>query len=398
MDYNFETLVDREGIGSMKGILNTPALREHGLIAFAGAEMDFKTAPVITEALQRFASRGIYGYTLPDQAYLDAVRWWLKAARGLRAEEGEIIPTLGTMFALGTAIRAFTEPGDGVILMHPVYYRFDVRTAANGRRVVSVPLRERGGVYGVDFAALEAAMAGPRNPLLVLCNPHNPLGKVFPPEDLKRIASLAQAHGVTVFSDEIFGEISFGGHEVVPYVEVGPDHGILCTSLGKVFNLTGVNHANVVIKNPALRERFLAQRHQDHFGSIDPFFHTALLAGYSPEGLAWVNAMKAYVWENYQFIRRFFSDHMPRIGLTPLEGGFIVWIDFRLLGLDAEGLRAFLEEEARLFVDQGGDYGPQGEGFCRMNIASPRKCIERSLSSLRAAYRQCGFHQAGGMR
>lgn len=226
---------------------------------------------------------------------------------------------------------------------------------------------------------------------MVLCNPHNPLGKVFPREDLRRIASLAEAHGVTVFSDEIFGEISFDGHEVVPYLRVGPDHGILCTSLGKVFNLTGVNHANVVIRSPALRERFLAQRHQDHFGSIDPFFYTALLAGYSPEGLAWVNAMKAYVWGNYQWIRGFLLDHMPRIGLCPLEGGFIVWIDFRNLGLGAKGLRAFLENKALMFLDQGGDYGPQGEGFCRMNIASPRSCIERSLESLRAAYAACGF-------
>jgi len=386
MSYDFDILVDRRNIGSMKNHLDSPALRNHGLIAFAGAEMDFKTAPVIIEALARFAERGIFGYTLPDKPYLDKVCWWMQAVRGIKVEETEIVPTLGTIFALGTAIRAFTQPGDGMILMHPVYYRFDVRAAANGRCVASVPLVAREGRYSLDFAALEEAMANPRNTLLVLCNPHNPLGKVFSRGDLERIASLAKDHHVLVFSDEIFAEICHDGHEAVPYASVDPENSVLCTSLGKVFNLTGVNHANVIIKNPELRERFLAQRHRDHFGSIDPFFYTALMAGYSPEGLNWVNAMKEYVWENYLFIKSYIEQHMPQVGLTPLEGGFIIWMDMHGLKLTAKSLQSFLNEEALLIADDGTEYGPQGEGFIRMNIAAPRNVIQRMMESLHAAY------------
>jgi cystathionine beta-lyase len=395
MAYDFDTLVDRRCSGSMKEQLNTPALRDRGLIAFSGAEMDFKTAPVIVEALQRFAERGIYGYTLPDKPYLQAVRWWMKAARGLDVEECEIVPALGTMFALGTAIRAFTEPGDGILLMHPVYYRFDVRASANARRVVSVPLIERRGAYEIDFQALESAAADPRNKLLVVCNPHNPLGKVFSRDDLTRIAALAKAHGLLVFSDEIFGELGYSGHEVTPYLNVDPENGILCTSLGKAFNFTGVNHANMLIKNPALRERFLAQRHRDHFGSIDPFFYQAVLAGYSSEGLGWVNAMKAYVRENYLLIQSAFAERMPYLKLSPLEGGFVAWIDFRALGLAPEPLQAFLEDEAHLYLDPGAEYGPEGEGFCRMNIASPRRYIERAMECLASACKARNF-SAGG--
>ena len=170
---------------------------------------------------------------------------------------------------------------------------------------------EINGVYSLDEQALEAQMAQPANKLLILCNPHNPLGKVFSPDELDVIAGLAKKHDVLVFSDEIFAEVTFNGYSVKSFVDIAPEHAITCTSLGKVFNLTGVNHANVIIRSHKLRAAFVKQRNIDHFGSIDPFFYTAVLAGYSPEGFRWMEAMKAHVWDVYTEMRAFLADKLP---------------------------------------------------------------------------------------
>ncbi len=391
MKYDFGTLVDRGEIGNMKSSLATDELAQKGMIPFAGAEMDFKTAPIIVKALTDFSARGIYGYTLPDTQYIQAIQWWMKNARGFDVAEDEIIPTHGTIYSVGTAIKAFTQEGDGVIVMPPVYYRYEPRIVSNNRIVVNTPLKEKGTFYSIDFKLLDEKMSQPQNKLLVLCNPHNPMGKIFCKEDLLKIKDLSHKHDVFVFSDEIFGEISFGEHKAIPYTEVDPENGIICTSLGKVFNFTGVNHANVIIKNKKIREAFDKQRIADHFGSIDPFFYSALIAGYSPEGLRWVNEMKSYIWDNYILVKNYFQKHFANLDISPLEGGFTIWMDFRALELCDEDLKLFLEREALMFIDQGSEYGQLGSGFCRMNIASPRIYIEKCLNSLKKAYDGRGY-------
>jgi len=385
--YDFDTLVDRSNCGNMKGIETPRSLTEQGFITFQGAEMDFRTAPVIMEAIRKMADRGLYGFTWQDEPYNSSVRWWMKNVRNWEVPSEAILPTLGTIFALGTAVRAFTEPGDGVIVQEPVYYRYDMIVGRNGRVVVNNPLIERDGYYTMDFEDLDRKMADPRNKLFVLCNPHNPIGRVWDRGDLSRIAELANRHGVKVFSDEIFAEVTFDGHEAVPYSSIpGAEcHGVVCTSLGKAFNFTGVNHANVIILNESLRDRYNTRRKADHFGSIDPFFYASLRAAYSQDGLDWLSSMKDYVYQNYTLIRDYFKDRLPILRVSPLEGTFTIWIDFRGLGMDDESLKRFLEEEALLYVDAGNQYGEAGKGFCRMNIASPRAYITKSLDKFWAA-------------
>lgn len=394
--FDFNTLANRSNIGNLKYSLLPESLRTRGLIGFAGAEMDFQTAPVIVQALTRFARRGLFGYTLPDEPYLQAIVWWMNHARNLKITPDEIVPTLGTMFSLGTAVRAFTEPGDGVIIQHPGYYRYEARLQSNGRRVISAPLIETNGVYSIDFSQLEQLAAKPENRMFVLCNPHNPTGKVFNPGELEELSRLARQHDLTVFSDEIFGEITYAHHTAVPFVDICPEKTVLCTSLGKVFNLTGVNHANVIIRDRQMRERFTAQRFADHFGSIDPFFYTALRAGYSPEGFAWVTEMRDYVWENYRTVQKFFSERLPTLRVSPLEGSFIIWINMNPLGLTEEELKEFLKKEALLIADEGWEYGPGGSGFIRMNIATPRERLSGALDNLEAACRQAGLPSLPG--
>lgn len=385
MTFDFETSVDRGGIGNMKGAMaRDPA----EILNLSGAEMDFATAPVIRQALAAFSRRGLYGFTLPDPPYLDAVCRWMRDVRNAAVTPDMVVPTLGTISGLCTALRAFTAPGDGVIIQHPSYYRFDRAILRNGRRVVSNPMTEREGVYSLDFQDLEEKMSRPENRLLILCNPHNPTGKVFSPEDLERIAGLAARYGTVVFSDEIFAETAAPEHPARLYADVDPIHAITSTSLGKAFNLTGVNHANLIIPEPGLRSQYRAQQEVDHYGSVDPFFYTALRAAYSPDGAAWLRAMNEHTRRNYERIRQTLSRELPMLRVSPLEGTFVVWMDLRALGLTDEALEQFLLDRVGVLADLGWEYGPGGTGFVRLNIATPTDRIEKFLTNLTAACRE----------
>lgn len=385
MRYDFETLADRTGIGNMKGAMTDQL---PGILNLSGAEMDYATAPVIQKALADFSLRGLYGFTLPDTPYLEAICTWIREIRGTTITPNMIVPTLGTVFGLCTAVRAFTAPGDGVIIQHPSYYRFDRAIERNGRTVISNLLLEQDGIYTLDMRDLEAKMSVPGNRLLVLCNPHNPTGKVFGVDDLKKIATLAARYDVVVFSDEIFAETAAAGHPVTPYIAVDPAHGITSTSLGKAFNFTGVNQANLLIPNEDLRQKYLRQRDIDHFGSVDPFFYTALRAAYSPEGAEWVRKMNRHTQANHRRICDTFWEKGLPLSLSPLEGAFVAWMDCRRLGLEDEAMmRLFLD--SGVIVDSGAEYGPGGNGFVRINIATPESRISAFLTAMERACVSC---------
>ncbi len=381
--FDFETPVNRTGTGNMKGAMQTASGENRNILVLSGAEMDFMTAPVIRKAVADFAMRGIYGFTLPDESYLDKICHWMQTVRNLEVKKEEIVPTLGTIMGLNTAIRAFTKPGDGVIIQHPSYYRHDVAVKNNGREVVSNLLQENDGIYQIDFSALEEQMSKEKNKLLILCNPHNPTGKIFTRDDLIRISELSRKYEVIVFSDEIFAEITFDSKKALSYADIDETYSIISTSLGKVFNFTGVNQANLIIKNPTLRDRYLKQRKTDHFGSLDPFFYTALHAGYSRQGYEWITQMCAHVWQNYQTIKNEIEKNLPYIGISPLEGGFVLWADFRRLGLSDSELQERMEKDAGILGDPGWEYGPGGSGFYRFNIAVPHSVVPVFLERIK---------------
>lgn len=381
--YCFENTVDRRETGNMKGAVAEELPRD--TVCLWGAEMDYPTAPCIRQALADFSTKGIYGYTLPGEEYTSAICRWMRTVRQAEIRADWIVPTMGTVYALCTAVRAFTEEGDGVIIQSPSYYRFDRAVERSGRRLVADPLREVQGKYTLDLASLEEKMADPRNKLMILVNPHNPTGRVFAEDELLAIRALAKKHSVIVFSDEIFAETAQPGHETRPYA-VLDSGGISCFSLGKSFNFTGVSQANLLIVDEELRARYVAQRDRDHFGSLDPFFYNALLAAYSEEGADWLRAMNRHTAEIYELIRTCLEKDMPRLSLSPLEGGYIAWLDCRRLGLDEEALRRFFEQEALICADPGAEYGEAGRGFYRWNIATTKANVERALSQLKTAY------------
>ena len=380
--FDFDQPVNRNGTGNMKGSFLPETSCGKAPLILAGAEMDFPTAPVIRAALSKFAENGIYGFTLPDETYLNAVCFWLRAYRGWDVSPDWIVPTLGTVYALSTAVRAFTSPGDGVIVLFPSYYRHDRAVLRNGRRVVTCQLKESEGRYTLNADALAEAMRSPENKLLVLCHPHNPTGHVFTEAELQTLAGLARETGTIVFSDEIFADITAPEHPALPFSTFLPEQTVACVSLGKTFNFTGVNQANAVIHDSALRERYLTQRNADHFGSIDPFFYQAVEAGCTEAGHAWVTAVRDQVMRNAQRLETLLKASCPGVRMSPWEGGYIAWLDVSAAGLTGDEAAERLEKEQAVLVDPGSEYGAGGERFIRLNLATQAKNMDEFAARL----------------
>lgn len=387
MDCLFDRRVDRSGVFPwLKDEFTPEAVRAAGLVGFAGAEFEFPTCPAIAEGIRDVLSKGIMGFTLPGDAYRNGIVWWMKNVRSCEISPDWILPTHGTIFSLATTIRLVTEPGDSIMILIPGYHRYEQAATRLGRNTVKIPLADTDGRYTLDWAALENAMAEPRNKILVLTNPNNPTGNIYTREELERIAGLARKHQVLVFSDEIFADVAFHGKQVHPYVLATEedDLAITCTALGKTFSLTGINQANVIIRNPLLREKFREQRNADHYGSVDPLHQAALIGAYSPEGKTWLEEMKAYVWQNYELFRDFISEHFPGAVVTEPEGSFVVWVDYGPWGMTSRELVQLLCEEGLFVGDEGEEF--YGRDTCfRYCLAVPRKDLETSLAFLKTA-------------
>ncbi len=384
MSNAFETRVDRRDRGNLKALAFTPAhIREAGYVSFAGAEFEFPTAPAVIEAVQAAAGNGLFGYTVADAPYFDAVRWWLARVRQAEVPADWICPVQGTIFAVATAIRLLTRPGESVAVFTPGYNRYEQAAARLGRGIVRVPLD---GAGQPDLAALAAALERPDCRLLVFSNPNNPTGQLIPAGTLREILRLARRRGAAVVSDEIFADVVWAGGPtplLAALAEEG-DAALSLISLGKTFSLTGVNHADALIRNPVLRARFLRQRDADHFGSIDPLAYAALRGGYSPAGLRWLEELKTVIWRNDQRFLDFFAAHLPSARALRPMGTYVLWADLSGLGLADEALHRFLREEAYFCCDPGQEfYG--GPGTVRICTAVPPGELEKSLAVLAAA-------------
>lgn len=306
-------------------------------------------------------------------------------SRGTEILPEWIVPTLGTIYSVATTIRMCTEEGDGVIVTPPIYNRYEQAVRRLNRRTVKCPLILKNGHYQMDFEAIEEAMCDSDNHLFLLCNPHNPIGQIWDETELSRLAALAEKYDVIVYSDEIFADNCYEGRRCPCYLSVpgAKSHGITAVSLGKSFHFTGVNHANILIADETLRERFVDRRTRDHYGSIDPLAYESVVAAYTEEGLDWIRASNAYVEENIRLIRRFFDTYLPEVPVYGGEGGYILWMDFRNLFSDERELKEFLYKKAYFHVDMGSSY--DAECFVRMCVASPRWCIEKALECLKTA-------------
>ncbi len=349
--------------------------------------MDFKTSSYIQDALLRQAEHGVYGYTEADETYFDAVRSWMERRHGWKIEPEWLLKTPGVVFALAMAVKAYTEPGDYVLIQEPVYYPFREVIESNDREVANnVLYQDENGSYKIDFEDFERQIVEKRIRLFFLCSPHNPVSRVWTREELEKLGDICKKHGVIVVSDEIHADFVFEGKHQV-FADLKPeykDFTVICTSPGKTFNIAGLQASNILIPNEALREAFAKQITAAGYSQISAPGIEAVIAAYA-QGEEWYQEMKKYVGENITFLHEWMEEHIPQIKVTRTEGTYLVWMDFRGLGIAEENLKDFVENRAGLWLDGGKMFGESGSGFQRINVACPRKTLEKALTQLETA-------------
>ena len=381
MRFDFDTLVERRS-ANLKKLLTPKEVTDAGNISLDGAEPDFKTAPAIEKAMIRFAQNGLYGFTLADEVYKNCVSEWIKTSRKCVIKPEWVVTTLGTIYSAATAIRLLTQPDEGIIITVPVYNRYRQAADRLDRKTTECPLICENGRYRMDFEAIEKAMSDHSNRLFILCNPHNPIGQIWKRKELEQLAELANRYDVTVYSDEIFADNCYQNNECPCYLDIkgAAKHAIVATSLGKSFGFTGVNHANIIIADDTLRERFTDRRTRDHYGSLDPMVYECVLAAYSKEGREWLDECNNYVWNNMKLLMEYFERNLPKAKVYGGEGGYILWIDWSAYFDTEEALNEFLVKKAHVCFGEGSDYGCPL--FTRICMAAPRRYIEKALISI----------------
>jgi cysteine-S-conjugate beta-lyase len=389
--YDFETVIERRGTGCVKWDAWEAYGHSQDDLPLWVADMDFKTAPCAIEALTHRVQHGIFGYTMAPEGYYEAVLGWFETRHGWRPQREWLVMTPGVVFALAMAVTALTQPGDAVIIQPPVYYPFRSEIEGNGRRVVTSPLIYQDGRYTMDYEGFERAVEESGARLFILCNPHNPVGRAWTEEELRRIGQICLRHNVVVISDEIHADFARAGHTHVPFASLGGEfanNAIVCTAPSKTFNLAGLQLSNIFIPNPDIRAAF--KRALDRTGYDEPsvFGITAAQACYERGG-EWLDELKQVLDENYAVLEQAVG-RMPGVRLVPLESTYLPWLDCRGLGLDDEALRQLVEHDAHLWLDLGTMFGREGSGFVRMNLASPKPIIEEACKRLAGAVEKLG--------
>lgn len=377
MKYDFDKTIDRRATNSYKWD-SAP----EGVLPMWVADMDFRTAPAIIDALQKRVAHGIFGYTRVPDVYYDAVTSWFSQRHGWDIDREWIIYTSGVVPAVSAVIKALTVPGDKVIVQTPVYNCFFSSIRNNGCEIVSNPLRRTADTYEMDFDALERCVADPRAKVMLLCNPHNPAGRVWTPDELTRLGNICLRNGVTVVADEIHCELVYQGFKYTPFASLSDaflHRSVTCVSPSKAFNIAGLQIANIVAFDNDLRSRIDKAININEVCDVNPFGVAATIAAYN-EGEEWLNQLVDYLHGNYEAMAEFCRRELPEFPITRLEGTYLVWMDCSSLGMPSDALEHALLDDARLWLNAGTMYGAEGEGYMRWNIACPRSVMLDGLN------------------
>ncbi|MCM1307444.1 MAG: pyridoxal phosphate-dependent aminotransferase [Butyrivibrio sp.] len=381
MRYDFDTPVDRRGTDSYKWDV------KDGELPMWVADMDFKTAPEITAAIQKRAAHGVYGYSIvPDEWYNALIGWWQKR-HAFKLKREWLIFCTGVVPAISSAVRKLTTPAERVVLLSPVYNIFYNSIVNNGRRVLECPLAYKDGVYEIDWAAFERALSDPQTTMLIFCNPHNPVGKIWDRVTLIRVGELCAKHHVTVLSDEIHCDLTDPGREYVPFASASglcESISVTCVAPTKCFNMAGLQTAAVVAPDEALRNRMNRALNTDEIAEPGTFAVTAAVAAFN-EGGQWLDELRAYLYENKLRVREFIDLELPRVRLVPSEATYLLWLDcMEFARHRARELAHFIRESTGLYLSDGAQYGTGGDSFLRLNIACPRQVLEDGLCRLKS--------------
>ena len=383
MKYDFDEIIPRRGTNSYKW----DSARDADILPMWVADMDFRTAPPVVEALRKRAEHGIFGYVRVPDAYYAAVTNWFARRHDWQIEKEWIIYTTGVVPALSAVIKALTVPGDKVMVQTPVYNCFFSSIRNNGCGMIANPLIYRNGTYQIDFADLEQKAADPSVKVLLLCNPHNPAGRVWTKQELTRIGDICIRNNVWVIADEIHCELVFPGHTYIPFASISQEflmHSVTCTSPSKAFNLAGLQIANIISADTDIRIKIDKAINVNEVCDVNPFGVEALMAAYN-DSEEWLEELKQYLFANYNYLRAYFAECLPKFPVSMLEGTYLVWVDCSVLNQSSDKIVKTLLEKEKLWVNEGGLYGEAGEGFIRINIACPRQQLIEGLNRLRRA-------------
>lgn len=379
MNYDFDKPVNRRGTLSMKW-----DVAENELPMWV-ADMDFETTPEIQDAIRKRANHGAFGYTLiPDEWYESIQNWW-EVRHQFQLEKDWLVFCTGVVPAISSAVRKLTTPAEKVVLLTPVYNIFFNSVVNNGRYVVECPLSYDGESYEVDFEALEEVLSDPQTSMLIFCNPHNPVGKIWTKETMEQIGELCWKYHVVVISDEIHCELTDPGKSYVPFASVSEKcrkNSITCIAPTKTFNLAGLQTAAVMVPDETLRHKIWRALNTDEAAEPNVFAMTGSIAAYQKGG-PWLDALRDYLYENKQTAREFIKSELPDLHLVSSEATYLLWIDCRKITKDSEKLAVFLRKKTGLYLSAGKQYGKTGEGFLRMNIACRKEVLKDGLQRLK---------------
>lgn len=390
MQYDFDTPIDRTHTWSIKHDFKKENGKADDILPLWVADMDFRSPDSVVEALKKAVDHGIFGYSRADESYFDAVAAWYQKRHHLTLQPEWMTCTPGIVFALSIAVRAFTQEGDAVLIQPPVYHPFSRAILRNKRTLVENPLVLKDGHYEMDLEDLEQKVLDEHVKLMILCNPHNPVGRVWTREELTALADICLRHHVYVISDEIHGDFVWRGHEQTPYASISEEaclHSMMCTAPSKTFNLAGMATSNLFIPDPEMRRKFrseLLDVGQENMNRLGLFACRAAYEG----GGEWLDQLIGYLAGNLALVRDFCKNRVPQIQLVEPEGTYLAWLDCRELGMTDDELMAFFSDEAKVWLDPGTHSGEQGSGFMRFNLGSSRSVIAQALDQIEAAWKK----------
>ena len=384
---DFDKVVDRKNTSCLKYDFAVKRGMPADILPLWVADMDFKTSSYIQDAVAAQAEHGIYGYTESGDSYFEAVQSWFFTHYDWKVEEKWLVKTPGVVFALAMAVQAFTQENDAVMIQQPVYYPFSGVIKDNGRRIIDNTLvQDEAGSYHMDLADFEEKIIREKVKLFFLCNPHNPVGRAWTREELEKIGDICYKHHVLIVSDEIHADFVYNRkHQVLvnlkkEYEEIT----ITCTAPSKTFNIAGLQVSNIFIPDNQLRHRFKRQIAASGYSQLNAAGVAACEAAYR-YGEEWYNGVKAYIRENISFTKKFLEERIPKVKMLEPEGTYLVWVDFRALGLSNRELEDLIIHKAGLWLDSGAIFGAAGEGFQRINVACPRVTLQTALEKIETA-------------
>lgn len=380
--YNFDEIIDRRGTNCYKW----DDTDDPEQLPLWVADMDFRTTPEIIEALHQRIDHGIFGYTFASDSYYEAIQQWFDKRHHWQIERSNIIPISGVITAMAAILKALTLPGEKVLVQSPVYHVFYAIIKNSGCIINKNPLKAQNDTYVIDFDDFEQKCSDPKTTVFVLCNPHNPVGRVWTKEELERIAEICERHEVTVIADEIHCELIMPDYHFQPFATINAwtaHNAIVLNSPTKAFNLAGLQISNIVCANPTLRRRINRVIQINEVGHVNPFGLIALEEAYRHGG-EWLDELNAYLYDNYKWLKTYCDQHLPQAKVCQLEGTYLVWVDFTAYGMSSKTLYDTLLQQAHVRLNEGAMYGDDEQTtHMRINIACPRKTLEQAMERIK---------------